>query len=440
MTAAAPGNFSRRTFLAYVAALAPTVPLLAACSTGGGSGSGGGGASTPLKFWDMPWGGDNFLNAEKALVKTYQPAGGLPTAEYQLIQWDNFYQNFSTAVASRSGPAVSSGGGFQAFQFADQGAIAYADKVVDAMKKDGTYDDFVPGLIDSFKTAKGYVAIPWAIDIRVLWYRKSLLEKAGTQVPTDWDSYRAAGRALKKIGVYGFGTGAGSGNSLGNQSIMTMILNNGGGLFDEGGKLNTVTDANVAAVDFIMSLAKDGIVDPNSVSYTSDNMLAQWKSNKFGMGVGYQGLTIDVGSTDGDLAVMSPITSSSGKKGTIVYIPNLMMYTDTPSQEGSEAFLLWYVKNIKKYWTPGVVALLPAFKSIAATPEFQKDQDNVKIINEWAPLAKTLAANSPAQFSALAAVDGGSAINQFAQTVLAAQGTPTEALKKLEDGLRAVVK
>lgn len=163
------------------------------------------------------------------------------------------------------------------------------------MQKNGMVDDFIPGLLDSFTTDKGYVAIPWSIDIRVLWYRKSLLEKAGVEVPTDWDSLHAAGLALKKIGVYGFGTGAGSGNAIGNQSVMTMILNNGGGLFDEDGKPNTATAENIEAVDFLIGLAKDRIIDPNSISYTSDNMLTQWKNKSFGIGVANPGLATDVG-------------------------------------------------------------------------------------------------------------------------------------------------
>lgn len=437
MNNAVPAGFSRRTVLEY-AALGAVVPFLAACSAGGASGPGG--SSAALKFWDMPWGGDTYLDAEKALVKSYSPAKGLPGVNYQLIQWDNFYQTFSSAVASRTGPAVSSGGGFQAFQLADQGAIAYADKVVDAMKKNGMFADFIPNLIDSFKTDKGYVAVPWSIDIRVLWYRKSVLDKAGADVPTDWDSFRQTGLALKKIGAFGFGTGAGSGNSIGNQSVMTFILNNGGGLFDEDAKPHTDTPENIEAVDYLLGLAKDGIVDPNSISYTSDNMLTQWKNGKFGMGVANPGLLTDTGLSDDEAMVMSPLTSSSGKKGTIVYIPNLMMYTNTPSQPGSEAFLLWYLQHIKSYWSSGVAPLLPAFNSIAQLPTFQKNTQGVKIVKEWAPIAKTLAANSPKQFAALAALDGGSAINQFAQTVLAGKGTAKDALKNLEQGLNSVVK
>ena len=54
--------------------------------------------------------------------------------------------------------------------------------------KDGLYEDFLPGIVEAMKTDKGYVAVPWQMDVRSLWYRKSLLEKAGAKVPTDWDS------------------------------------------------------------------------------------------------------------------------------------------------------------------------------------------------------------------------------------------------------------
>jgi multiple sugar transport system substrate-binding protein len=429
-------DVSRRTVLGLGLAAA-FAPLVAAC---GSSSDGGNGGGSELKFWDMPWGGDAYLAAEKSLVAEYAPSGGLPRVSFQQIQWENFYQTFASAVVARTGPAVSSGGGFQAFQFADQGAIAYADEVVAELKKNGMYDDFLPGYVESFKTAKGYVAIPWSIDMRVFWYRKSLLDRAGVDVPTDWDSLRAAGLALKKIGVYGFGTGAGAGNAIGNQSIMSMIINNGGGLFDPDGKPNCVTDENVQAVDFIVGLAKDGIVDPSSVSYTTANMQAQWKNKKFGIGIYTPGLRTDTGDTSDDLQVPSPLTSPTGKKGTIVYIPNLMMYTNTPSQKGSEAFLIWYLQHMKAYWTKEVMPLLPVLKSIVATPEFQKNTMGVKITNEWAPIAKTLAAQSTAQFSALAAVDGGSAINLFAQTVLAGKTPAKTALQNLEKGIGEVVK
>ncbi|BDZ51705.1 hypothetical protein GCM10025867_39460 [Frondihabitans sucicola] len=171
--------FSRRAFLGGAAGVS-AVALLAACTSGGG---GKGSSSKTLKFWNMPWGNTTFNTLDKQIAVAYKPASGLPKSTYQVIQWANFTQTFSSAIASNTGPAVSSGGGTQAFQYAAQGKIAYADDLLDSWKKNGIYDDFLPGLVDTMKTKNGYAAVPYNLDMRVSWYSKSLLAKAGVQPP-----------------------------------------------------------------------------------------------------------------------------------------------------------------------------------------------------------------------------------------------------------------
>ncbi|MET3174754.1 UNVERIFIED_ORG: ABC-type glycerol-3-phosphate transport system substrate-binding protein [Arthrobacter sp. UYCu721] len=241
-SSAASSAFSRRGFLGLAAASA-TVPLLAACGGGSASQGGGGGAGGDIKFWDMPWGTPAYNEAAKKLTEAYAPTSGHGKANYQIIQWNNFYQTFSSAIASKTGPAVSTGGGFQAFQFEQQGQIAYADKVIEELKKNGMFDDFLPGVLEPFKTDKGYVAVPWQLDMRVFWYRKSLFDQAGVELPSDWPSLLEAGKALKKIGAFGFTTGAGAGNNYGNHSMIMMMVNNGGGVFTKDGELDVMTTA-----------------------------------------------------------------------------------------------------------------------------------------------------------------------------------------------------
>ncbi|GIM93686.1 ABC transporter substrate-binding protein [Paractinoplanes toevensis] len=427
-----PGRFSRRGFLGLGAAVGGGM-LLSAC--GGGSASGGGN----LKFWDMPWGQANYTAAAKKLTEGYQPADGLPGATYQGIQWANFSQTFSSAIASKTGPAVSTGGGFQAFQFAEQGAIAYADDVIDQFRQDGTADDFLPGQLDAMKTAKGYAAVPWQLDFRVWWYRKSLLDAAGVEVPTTWDELLNACRTLAGRGLFGFGTGAGAGNNLGSQGLHLMMLNNGGGLFDPDGKVDVVTEANLEAMRFVQELVKAKAVDRASISYTTDNLITQWKNKKVAMGIHTAGLDTDTGESDGDLQVMGPLTGPGGAKAGLVFQNNIMMYADTPSQKGSEAFLSYYIRNMKTLWQQNVVAGLPVLKSIVALPEFQAQKQKAKIIAEWAPVAKSFAANSKTLFGGLAAVDSSQPITQFAQTVLAGKD-PRPALTTLQQALEAIVK
>lgn len=434
------GNVTRRGFLGLAGA-ALAAPVLSACNVSGGSGgSSAGGAGGDLKFWDMPWGAPAYNDLGKKILTGYQPADGFGKASYQIIQWNGFYQTFSSAIASKTGPAVSSGAGFQAFQFAEQGAIAYADDLIETLKKDGTYDDFLPGVMDTMKTDKGYVAVPWQTDVRPFWYNKALLDQAGAKVPTTWDELLAAGIALKKIGVSGFATGSGADNNLGAHTMVAMMVNNGGGLFDPDGKPDCVTDANIQAMEFVRELTGEGIIDKGAVSYTIENLRTQWDSGKAGIGIHTPGLAAQASKVGKDLLVTSPLTSPSGTVAGLYFVNNLMMYTNTPSQEASEAFLKYYLGQIHTYWETPVGLAVPALKSIASADYYTKDPNQVAIVEKWIPVCKTYAAKKTASFAALAAVDGGQPLAQFAQTMLQGQTDAKAALTTLQRGLETIVK
>lgn len=394
---------------------------------------------TVLKFWDMPWGPPSYTEGAKALVESYKPADGLPGVSYQAIQWSNFFQTFASALASNTGPAVSTGGGFQAFQFADQGQIAYADNVIESFKQSGFYDDFLPGVIDALKTPAGYVAVPWQIDGRVIWYRKSILEQAGVQPPTDWASWLEAGKALSKIGAYAFATASGPGNNIGQQALVALMINNGGGLFNEEGRPDALFDRNVEAMDFVREMAGAGAIDPASIAYTSDNLNTMWSSGKGAMGINTPGLGQNLGDTTGEYQVLSPPAGPHGDKGTLFYVNNIMMYNGTPSQAGSEAFLSWYVQNMHTLWDTGVLPQLPVLKSIVATPQFQANASFAKIISEWQPVGKPYSARSQYSFSQLATVDSGPVLNDFAQTMLAGKTDSKTALQALQSNLESAM-
>ena len=429
-------SFSRRGFLGFTAAAA-SVPLLAAC--GGGSASQGSAAGGAIKFWDMPWATPAYNDAATKIVEGFSGANN-SKASYQLIQWNNFYQTFSSAVASKTGPAVSTGGGFQAFQFEEQGQIAYADKVVDKLKENGQFDDFLPGVLEPFKTDKGYVAVPWQLDIRPLWYRKSLFDKAGLEVPMDWASLLETGKKFKDMGILGFAAGSGAGNNLGNHLMIMMMLNNGGGVFTKDGELDVLNDRNVEATEFLLELVSNGVIDPAAVSYTTDNNNAQWKDGKVAFGMSTLGVPERVGDTSGDLMVASPMAGPHGDKASLIFPNNIMMYTNTPSQEASEEFLVYYLGQIKQLWQQKLMNALPVFKSITELPEFTSDPNNVKIVDEYVPIAKTFAAQGDTLSADLAVLDGGQALNQFTQTVLTGKTDAKSALQAFESGLKSVLK
>lgn len=428
-------SWSRRGFLA-AAGGAASAAALAACSDDDSGGGGGGGGDT-LKFWNMPWGGTEFNPLDREITEAYEPSDGLPKAEYQEIQWANFTQTFSSAVASNTGPAVSSGGGTQAFLFESQGKIAYADDLLESWKSNGLYDDFLPGLIDTMKVEGGYAAVPYNLDMRVMWYNSALLEEAGVEPPTDWPSYLEVSQALKDIGVYSFGVGAGSGSFTGSHILTSFMINNGGGLFNADHEPDCVTDRNIEAIEFILEMVAKEYVDPGSVTYTSDNVQTQWRDRRFGMGWDGAGLASNVGGdVQAELVVGSPLTGPHGDQGALHFPNNIMMYTNTPSQEGSEEFLTYYYQNMAPLWTEQTGIGLPPLKSIVETEEFQSDANNVKIIEEWQPISRTWAApGSDALFLGVTDVDGTPAMNTFTQSVLSGATTAEDALTTLQQEL-----
>jgi multiple sugar transport system substrate-binding protein len=434
--------FTRRGFMGAVVGAA-AVPVLASCgssSTQAGSGSGGNVPSGVIKFWDMPWGVQAYSGASKKITESYVPTGKNLKAGWQGIQWNNFYQTFASAIASKTGPAVSTGGGFQAFQFAEQGAIAMADDVVATMKTNGMYDDLLPGTLESFKTKDGYVALPWQTDMRVFWYRKSLLDKAGVAVPTDWPSLLEAGKALKKIGAIGFCTGSGAGNFIGNHWAISMLINNGGGVWTPEGQVDVVTDRNLEAVEFMLEMVSAGVIDPGAVGFTTDNMDSQWKNSKTGYGLYAAYLPQRLGDTSGDIQVASPLTGPHGDKTALQFVNNIMMYKNTPDQASSEAFVIYYLQQIKAYWQQALVGGIPVFKSFTELPEFTKDANAVKIVSEYSPIAKTVAARGTASSANTAVLDGGQALNKFAQSILTGKADAKTILNDFATGLKSAVK
>lgn len=427
-------TISRRAALGL--GLAGTVSMaLAACSRPGSGGAGG-----KLKFWDMQWGtGTPYTNAARGIAERYTPASGKLGVTYQSQSWTNWYQTFTSAAASRTTPAVSSGAAFLPYYFMEQGVCVPADNLVALLDKRGE-NDFLPGLLDAMKTKNGYVGVPWSLDLRVLWYRKSLLEQAGAAVPTDWDSFIAAGTALQKKGMIGLGMAAGSTTTDAQHTVAALMINNGGGLFAADATPDCVTDTNIETLDFLNECVRKGIIDPHAASYTTDNLNSDWKSGHVAMGFNQTGLDMTLpDASRTDAVVASPIKGPHGNTGTVYYINPLWMFKTTPSQESSEEFLAYYLSQIKDFWTQGVDTDLPVKKSITDLPVIQNNPNLAKSVKEWQPIGKTIGALAPSPFGALNAVDGGTASATFVQQIVEGTQSSKQILTTLQTALEKAI-
>ena len=126
------------------------------------------------------------------------------TAEYQ-GSYDELNAKLKTAFVANEEPdvCVMVINGTRAF--ADGGMIQPIDDLV--AQED--LDDFWPGLMENCYDAEGTLfGVPYLRSTPVLYYNKTLFEKAGldaSTAPATWDDVVAASDALKEIGTGGYG-------------------------------------------------------------------------------------------------------------------------------------------------------------------------------------------------------------------------------------------
>ncbi len=393
-----------------------------------------------LKFWDMVWGPPEYITTAKNLVAQFNKTHPTIQVTYQSTPWTNWYQTFATALASGSGPDVSTGAGYQAFQFADKGYILPLDQLVASMKKDGSFSDFLPGTMNVLRYKGQQVALPWQIDIRVPYYRKDLFAKAGiTHPPTTWAELQADAKRLTNRGrhVYGFGM---SGDTLGSHYVLAFMLNNGGGIFTKTGAPDLTNPRNVEAIKFLDGMAQGGSIDPAGAGWQSADLEKAFGNGTVAMMVDGPGeQTRYPASVASQIGVVPPLKSPHGAYGTISWVNNIMAYKETKNPAAAMTFMQWWSKNELPLFTQGHATDIPVRKSFVDIPYFQKDPFARLIIKQYVPIGQTTATHSSSLFPSLNAVEGQGFLQTMAQQIVLGQN-PNDIVSRANTAFSATLK
>jgi multiple sugar transport system substrate-binding protein len=390
-----------------------------------------------LQFWDMIWGPPEYIDTGKALVAQFNQEHPDISVTYRSIPWTNWYQTFLTAIGSGTAPDISTGAGYQAVQLYDQGAILPIDDVIGQWKADGKLDDFLPKTVDTLKYDNHYVALPWAIDIRVWYYRKDLFEQAHLQPPTSWQEFKAAAQALTKSDSDQYGLVA-CGDTLGSHYLYTLILNNGGGLFTKDRKIDLGSDRNLESLRFLSDLVQAHYVYPASAGYHDEDEVSAFTQGKAALTLHAPGLAGRLPKISDKIGVLKPLVGPHGDQGTIFWVNNIMLYKQGKHPAEAKVFLQWWSQHEKDLWTKGHVTQLPVRKSFAADPYLQGNAETAFILNNYVPVGKNTATYATEIFPKLNDVEGEGVMQTLIQNIL--QGKDVNAsVKEASDRLKSIM-
>ncbi len=213
-------NVSRRGFVRSAAlggALVGVPGLLAACGSDSGGGSDSG--SQTVSFGMNEAGDTPAATRLRAMAAAFTKDSGIKVKRNE-VDHNGFQENVNTYLQGNPDDVFSWFAGFRMDQFATQGLIADVSDVWP-----------IEGMNDSFKQAstasdgKQYFVpreyYPWAV-----FYKKSVFEKNGFEVPTTFDDFTTLMKKMQAKGITPFAFGDKDGwPAMGTFDILNMRIN-----------------------------------------------------------------------------------------------------------------------------------------------------------------------------------------------------------------------
>jgi multiple sugar transport system substrate-binding protein len=203
-------GLTRRDLLKRTGGLAALAAFTAACGGNTGrpsSGGGGGGAKVNLSQWYHQYGEAGTQQAATKYAKAYTDAN-------VSVQWTpgDYASKLSSGLLSNKGPDV-----FESqlnIGMVKSNQVVALDDIMADVK-----DDFQPGDLATNTVDGKIYGIRMIVDPQVIYYRKSLLDKAGIKPPETIDDLISAAKELTTNKVKGIFVGNDGGNALGGPAI-----------------------------------------------------------------------------------------------------------------------------------------------------------------------------------------------------------------------------
>jgi multiple sugar transport system substrate-binding protein len=359
---------------------------------------------------------DEFNAANPDVIVTQEPQN-----------WGEIYAKAPAAVAAGAGPDML----FAIPDFApilkDIGALT---SVADFVAELDAKHDFVDAAVEAYSYDDGVWAVPLYNMTMNLWYRPSVLEAAGVEVPTTWEEWRTAAETLTADGQFGMGLPANR-QLYTDQTVYSVMMNGGATeIYEEDGTLRFDNPETVAAYEFYDSMM--AFSPPDAPSWTWGEAEACFASRSCAMILQFTVISTYETQAEGDAADLGvaaiPVANEGDTPGTIAYA-NAVMFLNgegTPEREASERFIAFLLEpeNYGRFLNMEPGLFMPVTADGATAESFWSDP----VVQEYRSQIETVIANgqngklfgftSGRVFPAIAAISGQNILAETLQNVV----------------------
>lgn len=395
-------------------------------------------ADETMSFWAVHTNTPELAAAMQQIVNSFEQEKGVKVA-YQAVDGSIVYPKFLTAVQGNALPDVADGYSYHPLQFAAMNQMQPTDDIINAWKADGTLADIVNEYAyKKFFWNGHYWGVPWNLDIRAIYYRKDLLEKAGVKPPTDWDTFKEAAIKLNDPdnGVYGLAFPAGNFH-IAQHYYMAFMLQAGGSILDKDGNLvfgTTAKDANVQALTYLTDFATKYHVTPDGIaSYNTDEPMTLFIQGRAAFCMGTGGMIARLLKEAPDMidnvGVLETLQGPKAKLTAGFYNP-LFVWKYSPNQKLATDFVQWLVKpgRLQPLYTAYPGNCWPILKSELDAEVFKKTPLMVEVLQKVIPFTTDFAYPGTG-VPQMGAIDGEKMFAEPVNDVVAGAKTPEQAVE-----------
>jgi multiple sugar transport system substrate-binding protein len=178
-------------------------------------------------------------------------------------------------------------------------------------------------------------------------------------------------------------------------------------------------------------------VNPASAGFSSDDKLASFFRGDAAFILDTPSIYNRAGAPSSDIALLPPLKGPHGDLGTIFWVNNIMMYSQTQHPKETEEFMQWWSQNELPLWTQGHCGQIPARTSFVKAAA-AGDARYQYIVDKYLPVGKTTATYYQGIFPELSDIEGEGVMQTMAQQIW--QGNdPAQSMSQAEATMKDIM-
>ncbi|CAM6219668.1 TPA: ABC transporter substrate-binding protein [Enterobacter hormaechei] len=241
-------------------------------------------------------------------------------------------------------------------------------KAVKALIEKQGEASFYDGVLRIVRTEDGnaYTGVPISAWLQGIWYRKSVLAKAGISEPKNWAQLLDAARKLTKIGDKKYGIALPTAESvMTEQTFSQFALSNHANVFNADGKVTVNSPEMLASLNYYRDLSRYTMPGSNNVMEIKDAFM-----NETAPMAVYSTYILPAIAQEGSLADIGFVVPTEKTSAVYGVITSLTITTGQKEEEteAAEKFVSFMeqAQNTAEWVLMSPGAMLPVKKAVAA--------------------------------------------------------------------------